>query len=97
VTLTLKDGTVHRTTDERLWATYFETHQVWSQFLQSRPEGQRQFGVVPKEVIKAVPLLRTILNTVDDDAPGEPVNLVQVFCGGPALAKSTTANVATVS
>jgi len=85
VTLKLKDGTVCRTTEEKLWATFFETHQVWSDFLLSKPEGQREFGVVPKEVIKAVPLLKAILNTVDDDAPGEPVNLIQIFCGGPDL------------
>jgi len=97
VTLTLKDGTLHRTTDEKLWATYSEVHQVWSQFLLSMPEGQRAFGVVPKEVIKAVPLLKTILDTVDDDAPAEPVNLIQVFCSGSALAKSPTADVATVN
>jgi hypothetical protein len=97
VTLKLKDGTVHRTIDEKLWATYFETHRVWSEFLRSKPEGQREFGVVPKEVIKAVPLLKTILDTVIDDAPGEPVNLIQVFCGGPAVGNSPTPDVATVS
>jgi hypothetical protein len=83
VTLTLKDGTQRRVPGRELWETVFRTQEAWSRYHCSLPPEQRVFGIVPKEVVKAVPLLQTILDTVKDDADGYAVNLIQNFCSGP--------------
>jgi hypothetical protein len=88
VTLKLKDGSVHQMPEAALWKTVFETTKAWSTFHLSVPEEARVFGVVPKEVVKAVPLLQTILDTTHDDADGYAVNLIQNLCAGPHRADS---------
>jgi hypothetical protein len=88
ITLQLKDGTVHRTTEAKLWDTFCEMRAAWSEFDLSMTDHERELGAVPNEVIRAVPLLQTILDTVHDDADGQAVNLIQVLCAGPNLGDS---------
>jgi hypothetical protein len=83
VSLQLKDGTVHRTTEAKLWNTFFEMNAAWSKFDFSLPADERVLGAVPTEVVRVVPLLQTILDTVHDDADGQAVNLIQILCSGP--------------
>ncbi len=85
VSLQLKDGTVHQTTEAKLWNTFFELNAAWSRFDASLPADKRVLGPVPNEVVEAIPLLRAILDTVDDDSGGGAVNLIQVLCAGPNL------------
>ena len=75
VSLQLKDGTVHQTTEAKLWNTFFELNAAWSRFDASLAADKRVLGPVPNEVVEAIPLLRAILDTVDDDSGGR--------CGKP--------------
>ena len=84
VTLTLKDGSSCRVRDHQLWATFFQISKSWSRCVQSAPSGQQYLGSVPQQVLDDIPLLRTILDMVADDADGQAVNLIQAVCAVPS-------------